>query len=432
MIDLDIDGSLSMINGKELELAREKAAAALEEVQCKSGEGAEWLGWRDLMADPDDKLLQDITDLAEHVCRDADTLIVCGIGGSYLGARAVIEALHGFFPSEDQVEVLYAGNNISGKYLEQLIDKLERPKSDGSKKSVYLNVISKSGKTLETALAFRILRKWMHNRYGEGAKSRIFCTTSKSGGALNKVVEKYGYKKFVIPADVGGRFSVLTPVGLLPIAISGIDVKELYYGAVGEYERLENDNKRIIEYAAARYILYKHKKEIDVIGTFEPELHYLCKWMQQLLGESEGKDGKGIFPAVTTYSTDLHSLGQMIQQGERNIMETFINVSNSTDRIRVDEQEDNSDELNYLAGKTYHEVNNKAFMGTRQAHVEGGVPTITVTLENLDTKNIGEFIYFYELFTATFVYCLGVNPFNQPGVEAYKEAMYRLLGKNGV
>ena len=432
MIDLDIDGSLSMINEKELEMARNKAKTALKDVQCKSGEGSEWLGWRDLMADPDDDLLDEITTLAENVRQDADTLIVCGIGGSYLGARAVIEALKDFFPDENQLEVLYAGNNISGKYLEQLIDKLERPKSDGSEQSVYLNVISKSGKTLETALAFRILRKWMHNRYEEDATSRIFCTTSEEGGALNKVVEEFGYKKFTIPADVGGRFSVLTPVGLLPIAFSGIDIKELYYGAVSEYERLEANGKRIIDYAAVRYVLYKHKKEIDVIGTFEPELHYLSKWMQQLLGESEGKDGKGIFPTVTTYSTDLHSLGQMIQQGERNIMETFINVGSSSDRIVVEKQQDNSDELNYLAGKTYQEVNNKAFMGTRQAHVEGGVPTITVTLKELNTKNIGAFIYFYELFTATFVYCLGVNPFNQPGVEAYKKAMYRLLGKNGV
>jgi len=431
MISIDLEGALSLINDYEIEVARGRAREAITDVKKKRGEGAEWLGWRDLLENPDHSIIERITSLSDDICQDADILIVCGIGGSYLGARAVIEALHGFFPSGDNPEVLYAGNNLSSRYLQQLINYISKPKPNGDSKSVYINVISKSGTTLETALAFRVLRKWFYKTYGDDADNRIICTTSKNGGALNKVIEERGYRKFIIPADVGGRFSVLTPVGLLPMAIAGIDVEALFNGAVSQFKTLESDGEDIIDYAAVRYALYKHGKEIDVIGTFHPELTYLSKWMQQLLGESEGKDGKGIFPTVTTYSTDLHSLGQMIQQGERNMMETFITIKNRGKGMTIERFEDNNDGLNYLAGKSYHEVNHKAFLGTRQAHIEGGVPSITVSLDHLDEENIGRFIYFYELFTATFVYCLEVNPFNQPGVEAYKKAMYQLLGKNG-
>ena len=431
MISIDLEGALSLINDYEIEVARGRAREALTDVKEERAEGAEWLGWRDLLANPDYSIIDRITSLSTDICEDADILIVCGIGGSYLGARAVIEALHGLFPSGHNPEVLYAGNNLSSRYLQQLIDYISEPKANGEPKSVYINVISKSGTTLETALAFRILRKWFYDTYGDDADDRIICTTSKKGGALNKVIEERGYSKFVIPADIGGRFSVLTPVGLLPMAIAGIDVKALFNGAISQFKALENDGSNIIDYAAARYALYKNGKEIDIIGSFHPELSYLSRWMQQLLGESEGKDGKGIFPTVTTYSTDLHSLGQMIQQGERNLMETFITIKNRDKGIEIEPLDENNDGLNYLAGKSYQDVNHKAFLGTRQAHIDGGVPSITVSIDHLDEENIGQFIYFYELFTATFVYCLQVNPFNQPGVEAYKKAMYQLLGKNG-
>jgi len=430
MIEVNVEKALPIIDKSQFELHKQRAYKAFQEVKDKSGKGAEWLGWRDLLATPDKSVLDDICRLTDSIREDADIFIVCGIGGSYLGARAVIEALSSFYRNNGEVEILYAGHHLSGRYLKELIDYINKPKSNGSSKSVYVNVISKSGTTLETALAFRTLRKWMHQTYGEKAKNRIFCTTSASGGALNSVIKQQGYRKFIIPDDVGGRFSVLTPVGLLPIAMAGIDVRALLQGAVDEFKKLENNGKDIINYAAIRYLLYQKGKEIDVISTFEPELHYLTKWMQQLLGESEGKDGKGIFPTVASYSTDLHSLGQMIQQGERNMMETFIKVKHVNNRLLVEELEQNNDGLNYLSGKSFCEINEKAFRGTRQAHVEGKVPTITVTMEKLDVENIGRFIYFYELFTAIFVYCLGVNPFNQPGVEAYKKAMYRLLGKS--
>ena len=431
MIHVDIGGALRLIDNNDLAQAKERAMASFEQLKDKSGKGAEWLGWRDMLADPNDAILEQIDSLASNIRSDADVFIVCGIGGSYLGARAVIDALSSFFPKQNDVEILYAGHNISGKYLDNLIDYISQPKADGSSKSVYLNVISKSGTTLETALAFRVLRKWMYEQFSEDAADRIFCTTSAEGGALNKLIEEHGYQKFVIPDDVGGRFSVLTPVGLLPIAVAGIDIRTLFYGAVNEYQKLEENPGELIDYAASRFVLYQLGKEIDVICSFEPQLSSLAGWMQQLLGESEGKDGKGIFPTVATYSTDLHSLGQMIQQGERNILETFINVENGKGYITIEEDEGNADGLNYLAGKTYHEINDKAFKGTRQAHIEGGVPAFTVTLDKLNAETIGEFIYFYFLFTGIFVYCLNVNPFNQPGVEAYKKAMYRLLGKEG-
>jgi len=428
MIKVNIEDAKASLQKDEFNEAREKALNARDKVINKSGEGAEWLGWRDLLSNPNDAILENIDSLATEVRADADVFIVCGIGGSYLGARAVIDALGPFFPVDNGPEILFAGHQMSGKYLEQLIEYISTPKDDGSAKSVYLNVISKSGTTLETALSFRILRKWLYEHF-EDADERIFCTTSEIGGALNKLVEEHGYKKFIIPSDIGGRFSVLTPVGLLPIAVAGIDIRTLFYGAVSQYDKLENGTDGMVDYAAVRYALYNKGKEIDVISSFEPELKYLARWMQQLLGESEGKDGKGIFPTVAGYSTDLHSLGQMIQQGERNLLETFITVRKPTSQLTLEETEDNGDGLNYLAGKTFHEINAKAYEGTKQAHVEGAVPAITVTMDELNAQNLGELIYFYEFFTAVFVYCLEVNPFNQPGVENYKKAMYRLLGK---
>lgn len=429
MIQVDLENALSFLEEEEFERAVERAGKSLQEVKEGTGKGSEWLGWRDLLANPNDAILEDIDALAGRIRADADVFIVCGIGGSYLGARAVIDALTSFFPLGEGPEIIYAGHHMSGKYLEQLIEYLEQPKADGEHKSVYLNVISKSGTTLETALSFRLLRKWLYGTYGEDADQRITCTTSAEGGALNKLVEAHGYKKFIIPDDVGGRFSVLTPVGLLPIAVAGIDIRTLFYGAVEEYERLEKDAEKVVRYAATRYVLYQKGKAVDLITSFEPELKSIGGWMQQLLGESEGKENKGMFPAVAGYSTDLHSLGQMVQQGQRNLIETFLRIEKSSQKLDVEATDDNGDGLNYLAGKSFHEINTRAYEGTLQAHVEGGVPTVTVTMEELNAQQLGSFLYFYELFTAVYVYCLEVNPFNQPGVENYKKAMYRLLGK---
>ncbi len=395
---------------------------------ARTGKGTEWLGWQTILEQPNDALLENMDALGSEIRNKADVFIVCGIGGSYLGARAVIEALTPEF-NDKGPEILYAGHQISGRYIRRLISYLEKPNSDGSEKQVYLNVISKSGTTMETALAFRFLRKWMHDRYGDDAVSRIFCTTSKEGGALNQIIKANGYRKFILPDDVGGRFSVLTPVGLLPIAVAGIDVKSLFYGAVESYRKMKTDRNNLIDYVTARFALYQKGFAIDLVASFEPAMASMGGWLQQLYGESEGKNGKGLFPAVACYSTDLHSLGQMVQDGKRNIMETVFKVADEEQTIQIPGDDNDYDGLNYLSGKFMEEVNDKAFQGTIQAHNEGGVPVFVANVDKLDEASLGQAIYYFELATAIFVYCLEENPFDQPGVEAYKKAMYRLLGK---
>ncbi len=427
MLKTDLSDAKNFIAGDDLEKAEKAALKAFHDIQNKTGKGQEWLGWRSLLANPNDALIEQITMLAEKVREDADIFIVCGIGGSYLGARAVIEALTPFF-GKKKPEIIYAGHHMSGKYLTQLLDYLNEKKEDGSGKSVYLNVISKSGTTLETALAFRILREWLHQNF-EDANKRIFCTTSEHGGALNKIIEAEGYEKFIIPDDVGGRFSVLTPVGLLPIAVAGVDIRSLFYGAIAACQDYEDKPDDVINYAALRYALYTKGFEIDIFTSFEPELRSFGGWMQQLYGESEGKNGQGMFPTVLGYSTDLHSVGQMVQQGQRNMIETYLVIEKTQHQLKVSEETGNNDGLNYLAGKTFHEINGKAYEGTREAHIQGGVPVVSLHLKNLDANSLGRVIYFFELAIAVYVYCIGENPFNQPGVEDYKKAMYRLLGK---
>lgn len=427
MIEVEISRAQSFLPDKEFGKSYKKAEAALERVQQQQGEGSEWLGWRSLLSEPNDAILEQLDSLADGIRADADVFIVCGIGGSYLGSRAVIEALASFFGSEGP-EILYAGHQMSGKYLSELTGYLEEPNSEGNPKSVYLNVISKSGTTLETALSFRILRNWMQERF-DNVQNRIICTTSAEGGALNKLIEEHNYQKFVIPGDVGGRFSVLTPVGLLPIAVAGIDIRSLFYEAVSKYKALEENPEPVLSYAAVRHAHYEEDKTIDIFTTFEPQLNAFCGWLQQLLGESEGKENKGIFPAKAAFSTDLHSLGQFIQEGTRSMIETFLCVKSPGVDLEVAEQEQNHDGLNYLAGRSFHDINSSAFEGTIAAHHEGGVPCIAVTIEKLNGQHLGELIYFYELMTAVYCYSLGVNPFNQPGVEFYKKEMYQLLGK---
>lgn len=428
MISCDISLARKFIEDDAYLRARKKADTALHQLKTKTGPGSQWLGWRDLLANPNDAELEQIISLGEEVRARADVFIICGIGGSYLGAKAVIDILTPHFGTNGP-EILYAGHHLGGRYLEQMMGYLKSPNKDGSQKNIYMNVISKSGSTLETALAFRQIRQLIEELYGEEAAEHIICTTSKEGGLLNKLILQKGYRKFIIPDDVGGRYSVLTPVGLLPIAVAGIDVRTLLYGAVAAYNQFEKNTEDVLEYAALRNAIHESGKTIDVFATFEPELSSLGGWVQQLLGESEGKEGKGIFPTVATFSTDLHSLGQFIQQGQRSLMETLIIVEKPFSKLAVKKQEDNDDELNYLAGKTFHEINMKAREGTTEAHSEGDVPIVKIIISALNEENIGRLIYFFELLTGIFVYSLGVNPFNQPGVEDYKKAMYRLLGK---
>jgi glucose-6-phosphate isomerase len=428
-MSLNVDRThLNPFLGDGLPSALDKSIAAYTQLMTRTGLGPEWLGWLDILEQPNDALIQEVADLGRAIHRDADVLVVIGIGGSYLGAKAVIDAL---VPPFNQLgpEILFAGHHMGDAYHRDLLKYLSALKSDGSAKSVYLNVISKSGTTLEPALAFRMLRAWMNDTYGDESKNRIIATTSPSGGALNKIIEAEGYRKFEIPDSVGGRFSVLTPVGLLPIAVAGIDVQALFYGAVSELESIKNDPSTIMNHAGSRYALFQKGYAIDLIASFEPELGSFGGWMQQLMGESEGKGHKGLFPAVLRYSTDLHSLGQMVQDGVRNQMETFIAVKHVANPFIVKPDEGNEDGLNYLSGRTVHEINTKALEGTRQAHVEGGVPALTITLDTLDAHHIGALILYFEVLTAVYVYCLEENPFDQPGVEEYKKAMFRLLGK---
>lgn len=429
MIQVELAKATSFLESGKIDAAYEKALSAFEKVKNKTGAGAEWLGWRRILAEPNDAELEQIDTLAGRFRDEVDVFIVCGIGGSYLGAEALIKALKPPFDITDGPEIIFAGNNINGSYISDLLTYLEEPKPDGESKKVAVNAISKSGTTLETALSFRVLRKWMHERFPEEASGRIICTTSAAGGALNALADKHGYARFVIPGDVGGRFSVLTPVGLLPAAVAGIDIRAMFYEAVAKYEELEEDPESVLKYAAVRYALSGAGKTIDLITSFETELTGLSRWLQQLLGESEGKEGRGIFPVVGSYSTDLHSIGQFVQQGCRSMMETFIAVKKGKETIHLSTTADNEDGLNYLASKSFHDINRKALEATRQAHFEGDTPCITIELEEKNAHHLGEFIYFFELFTAVYCYMLDVNPFNQPGVENYKKGMYKLLGK---
>lgn len=427
-IKTDVSHARAFIREDVLVHAQKKAEAEIQRLFARSGAGPEWLGWLDLLENPDDALLSEIDTLAAEIRRDADVLVVVGIGGSYLGAKAVTDALLPAFP-EKGPEILFAGHHMGGAYHQALLDYLDRPKADGSAKSVYVNVISKSGTTLEPALAFRSLRTWMENRYGDAANKRIIATTSPESGALNKIIAASGYRKFIIPDNVGGRFSVLTPVGLLPIAVAGIDIRSLFYGAVDALSTIKKDPSAMAAHVATRYAFHSQNYAIDLIASFEPELKSFGAWMQQLMGESEGKNGKGLFPALLAFSTDLHSVGQMVQDGMRNQIETFLVVENHAESLTVSEDRGNEDGLNYLTGKTYAEINAKAFEGTLQAHIEGGVPVIVVSVPERNASEIGSLILYFEVLTAAYVYCLGENPFDQPGVEAYKKAMFRLLGK---
>jgi len=400
----------------------------------KTGAGNDFLGWVDLPLNYDKEEFSRIKAAAEKIKSDSDALIVIGIGGSYLGAKAAIDVLsHSFYNNlpkskRKTPEIYFVGNNISSTYISDLLELI-----DG--KEISVNVISKSGTTTEPALAFRIFKEYMEKKYGkDGARKRIYATTDKAKGALKKLATDESYETFVVPDDVGGRFSVLTAVGLLPIAVAGINIDEIMAGAAAAYDLYKNTNvmeNDCYKYAAVRNALYNKNKTIEILVNYEPSLHYMTEWWKQLYGESEGKDQKGIFPAGVDFSTDLHSMGQYIQDGLRNIFETVINVEKPKKGLVVKEDPLNVDGLNFLTGKDVDFVNKKAMEGTLLAHTDGGVPNLILTVPELNEFCFGSLVYFFEKACGISGYLLGVNPFNQPGVEEYKRNMFALLGKPG-
>lgn len=433
-IGFDYGKAKDFISPCEVDYLRDMTKACHDMLHTKSGAGNDFLGWVDLPVAYDKEEFARIKKAAAKIQSDSDVLVVIGIGGSYLGARAVIEALrHSFYNMVDKSvrktpEIYFAGNSISPTYLADLIDVI-------GERDFSLNIISKSGTTTEPAVAFRVLKALCEKKYGkDGAKSRIYATTDKARGALKALCDEEGYETFVVPDDVGGRFSVLTAVGLLPIAVSGADIDKLMEGAAAGYEEYKNpdmDENICYQYAAVRNALYRKGKNIEMMINYEPCLHYFSEWFKQLYGESEGKDGKGIFPAAADFSTDLHSMGQYIQDGQRILFETVLSVENSRRDISLEEDAANVDGLNFLAGKTMDFVNKKAFEGTVLAHTDGGVPNLVISIDKLDEYSLGKLIYFFEKACGISGYLLGVNPFNQPGVEAYKKNMFALLGKPG-
>ena len=413
-----------------------KYAKQVKEIHKKLHEKAEdkkeFCGWLELPTNYDKKEFDKIKKAAEKIQKDTDVLLVIGIGGSYLGARAVIESLtNTFYNMQDKTarktpQILYVGNNLSSTYVSDLIDYI-------ADKDISINVISKSGTTTEPAIAFRIFREILENKYSlKEARERIYVTTDKKKGALKELAKKEKYTTFVIPDNVGGRYSVLTAVGLLPIAAAGINIEELMAGARFAQDRYSDEDLKYNEcykYAVLRNVLYEKEKNIELLITYEPKMHYFIEWWKQLFGESEGKEQKGIYPSGAEFTTDLHSLGQYIQEGRRNLFETVISIEKPERDITLKMEEDDLDNLNYLAGKTLSYVNKKAMEGTIEAHVDGDVPNVVINIEKLDANNIGQLIYFFELACAMSGEILGVNPFNQPGVEKYKTNMFKLLGK---
>lgn len=404
------------------------------ELHVEANDKFGYCGWLNLPTDYDKEEFEKIKKAAKKIQSNSDVLLVIGIGGSYLGARAVIESLtNTFYNMQDKSirktpQILYVGNNLSTNYINDLMDYIVD-------KDISINVISKSGTTTEPAIAFRIFREIMENKYSlKEARSRIYVTTDAHTGALKRLADKEKYTTFVIPENIGGRYSVLTAVGLLPIAVAGINIDKLMEGARLAQDKYSDSNLKYNEcykYAVVRNMLYAKEKNIEILVTYEPKMHYFLEWWKQLFGESEGKEQKGIYPSGAEFTTDLHSLGQYIQEGRRNLFETVINIEKSSNDIKLKLEEDDLDNLNYLEGKTLNFVNKKAMEGTIEAHTEGDVPNIKINIEKLDAANIGQLIYFFELACAMSGKILGINPFNQPGVEKYKTNMFRLLGKPG-
>ena len=434
MNGIKLDLKKSGISQKTIMEYKEEVENIHKDLHRRANDEKDFVGWLELPTNYDKKEFDRIKKAAKKIKKESDILLVIGIGGSYLGARAVIEALTSTFynmlPEDDRKypQILYAGNNLSPNYINELIEYI-------GDKDFSVNVISKSGTTTEPAIAFRIFREILENKYGiEEARSRIYATTDKEKGALKTLADKEGYEEFVVPDNIGGRYSVLTAVGLLPIATAGIDIDKLMEGARIAQNRYNDPNLKYNEcyqYAVARNILYKLYKNTEILVNYEPKMHYFTEWWKQLFGESEGKEEKGIFPAGVDFTTDLHSMGQYIQEGRRNLFETVININKPKSDITVQTDEDNLDGLNYLSGKTLDYINKKAMEGTIEAHVSGDVPNIKITMDKLDEINMGELIYFFEKACSVSGMILGINPFDQPGVEKYKKNMFHLLEKPG-
>ncbi len=428
-IRFDYSKALDFFNKEEIEMIKPQVSAAHKAIHEKTGAGNDFLGWVDLPVNYDKEEFDRIKKAAERIRSNSDVLVVIGIGGSYLGAKAAIDFLTGpFYNYTAKTQIIFAGNNISPNYLNSVLECIEG-------KDVSVNVISKSGTTTEPAIAFRVLKKYLEEKYGkEEAKNRIYATTDKAKGALKNLADEEGYETFVVPDDVGGRFSVLTAVGLLPIAVCGADISAMMQGAADARDMYAKDDlqeNECYQYAAVRNILHRKGKDIEMLVNYDPELQYFTEWWKQLYGESEGKDQKGIFPAGVNFSTDLHSMGQYIQDGRRSLFETVLTVENTKTDLIIEEDADNVDGLNFLAGKGMDFVNQKAFEGTFLAHTDGGVPNLLLKLKALDEYTFGQLVYFFEKACGISGYMLGVNPFNQPGVESYKKNMFALLGKPG-
>ncbi|GED15993.1 glucose-6-phosphate isomerase [Aneurinibacillus migulanus] len=429
-ISFDYSNALSFIKKDEVDNLRESVKIAHFMLHEKKGPGSDFLGWVDLPICYDKEEFERIKQAANRIRKSSDALIIIGIGGSYLGARAAIEALSHTFHNQmaDTTQIYFAGQNLSSTYISHLLDVLED-------KDISINVISKSGTTTEPAIVFRIFRKYMENRYGkEEARKRIYATTDQAKGALKKLADREGYETFVIPDDVGGRYSILTAVGLLPIAVAGLNIDRMIEGAAEACRKYNNPDlltNDCYQYAAVRNALYRKGKTIELLVYYEPSHHYLSEWWKQLFGESEGKEQEGLFPASANFTTDLHSMGQYVQEGRRDLLETVLNVKKSRMKVTIQKDPNNTDGLNFLTGKTIEEVNRKALQGTLLAHVDGGVPTLIVELDEINEYTFGKIIYFFEKSCGISGHLLGVNPFDQPGVEAYKRNMFALLGKPG-
>ena len=434
MANISLNLKHAGITQKTILAYKEQVENIHKDLHRRANDEKDFVGWLELPTNYDREEFARIKKAAKKIKKESDILVVIGIGGSYLGARAVIEALTSSFynmlPNKQRKypQVLYVGNNLSPNYINELIEYI-------GDKDFSVNVISKSGTTTEPAVAFRIFREILENKYGiDEARSRIYATTDKAKGALKTLAQNEGYEQFVVPDNVGGRYSVLTAVGLLPIAVAGIDIDKLMMGAKIAQDRYDDPNLKYNEcykYAVVRNILYKLYKNTEILVNYEPKMHYFTEWWKQLFGESEGKDQMGIFPAGVDFTTDLHSMGQYIQEGRRNLFETVISIKTPNSDITIHPDDDNLDGLNYLAGKGLDYVNKKAMEGTIKAHVSGDVPNIVIEMEKLDEENMGELIYFFEKACAMSGNILGVNPFNQPGVEEYKKNMFKLLEKPG-
>jgi glucose-6-phosphate isomerase len=429
-LSFDYTNVKSFMNQSEVDNLAPFVQVAHDMLHNKKGPGSDYLGWVSLPHDYDKEEFSRIKQAAKRIRQSSDALIVIGIGGSYLGSKAAIEALsHTFYNQmKGNTQIYFAGQNISSTYVSHLLELLED-------KDISINVISKSGTTTEPAIAFRIFRDYLEKKYGKvEAKKRIYITTDKDKGALKQLANEEGYETFVIPDDVGGRYSVLTAVGLLPIATAGLNIDKMMEGAAAAADKYNNPDlasNESYQYAAVRNALYSKGKSIELLVNYEPSLHYVSEWWKQLYGESEGKDHKGLFPASVDFSTDLHSMGQYVQEGRRDLIETVIQVAKPKLELTIQEDADNLDGLNFLAGKTMDEVNKNAFQGTVLAHVDGGVPNMVLELDELNEYTFGEMIYFFEKACGISGLIMGVNPFNQPGVEAYKKNMFALLGKPG-